>query len=388
MNHAHRRKSFWKRLVLLILIIAGVVFISFYTNRWWGPEPERKGYDEQLVIQPEMTIGEFGRKNEIPQELLVEIFEITQLSDTLKALDRSGFSVDQILVKTRTGLTEYSEENSKNPLRFTVHFIFYLLFLSMVFVLMRKMRISPKTRILLYVAGIVVFGFGFNSNPSPMGPMRDTIALFGNPVEIVHPRLFAILTFLVFVVLANKFICGWACQFGVLQDLIFRLNRNSADTKGLIRQYKIPFRISNSIRISFFVLASSASFLWAFNLIEAIDPFNIFNPENASIAGGIFMGILIMLSLFVYRPWCHLFCPFGLLGWLFEKISVYKINVSFDACTLCGKCAASCPSDAMKAIFENKNTKPDCFACGTCLNVCPEDAIRFDYIPTRKKSKS
>lgn len=233
MNKTQRRLNLRKSTVILALLIACVVFVSFYTNRWWGPEPERKGYEKQLNIQPEMTIGEFGRKNNIPQEVLIKVFEITRAQDFLERLEGSGLSISQILLITGIGITQYSEEHSKNPLRFTIHFIVFLEFISVVFVMIRKLRINPKIRVLLYLTGIVVFGFGFNSNPSPMGSMRDTIALLGNLIEILHPRLFAILPFLVFVVLANKLICVWACQFGVLQDLIFMLNRNSADSKGL-----------------------------------------------------------------------------------------------------------------------------------------------------------
>ena len=34
-----------------------------------------------------------------------------------------------------------------------------------------------------------------------------------------------------------------------------------------------------------------------------------------------FVGLILASSLFIYRPWCHFFCPFGLVGWLVEKIT-------------------------------------------------------------------
>ena len=100
-------------------------------------------------------------------------------------------------------------------------------------------------------------------------------------------------------------------------------------------------------------------------------------------AGALFVGVLLVAGLFIYRPWCHFFCPFGLVGWLVEKISRVKISVDYDTCIACRKCATACPSTVMAAILvRDKKTIPDCFACYTCRDVCPTDSIRFS---TRKR---
>jgi len=94
--------------------------------------------------------------------------------------------------------------------------------------------------------------------------------------------------------------------------------------------------------------------------------------------GMIFLGLIMVLSLFIYRPWCHLFCPFGLIGWLLEKVSIYKIQVNYRKCLACEECAKYCPSTAMEAILKRDKVIPDCFACGTCIEVCSAEAISFD----------
>ncbi|MBD3306899.1 hypothetical protein GF339_10735 [candidate division KSB3 bacterium] len=64
----------------------------------------------------------------------------------------------------------------------------------------------------------------------------------------------------------------------------------------------------------------------------------------------------------------------GLVGWLAEEISLYKINVDYDVCIAC----EACPSTVMNAILKQKQkTIPDCFACGNCLDVCPMNAVHF-----------
>jgi len=91
--------------------------------------------------------------------------------------------------------------------------------------------------------------------------------------------------------------------------------------------------------------------------------------------GGIFLASLLIASLFLYRPWCHLFCPFGLVGWLVEKISLFKINVDYKSCIGCLACEKACPSTVMGAILRRDRTIPDCFSCGTCIEVCPTGSI-------------
>jgi polyferredoxin len=189
------------------------------------------------------------------------------------------------------------------------------------------------------------------------------------------PRFIALAVFLFLVISVNKYICAWGCQLGTLQDFIFRLNRNKRDTKGIIKQYKVPFAISNSIRIGFFVLFTVVAFVWVFDIVEYIDPFKVFNPGVVNVAGWIFIGLILLASLFVYRPWCHFFCPFGLFGWLFERFSFIKIKVHYDDCIACDACSKACPSTVMDSILKRDRTIPDCFACGNCISVCPTNAV-------------
>jgi len=66
-----------------------------------------------------------------------------------------------------------------------------------------------------------------------------------------------------------------------------------------------------------------------------------------------------------------------LVGWLLEKISIFKISVDYETCIACEACANSCPSTVMGAILKQERSIPDCFACGTCMNVCPTDSIKL-----------
>ena len=163
-------------------------------------------------------------------------------------------------------------------------------------------------------------------------------------------------------------------------------NRNKKD-RSIIKQYKIPFFISNLTRIAFFVIIITVAFVWAFDIVEVIDPFKLFKPGMLNAIGWIFIGVMLFGSLFVYRPWCHLFCPFGLIGWLIEKISIFRVVVDYKKCIGCEKCAKTCPSTVMESILKRDKIIADCFSCGSCIEVCPSGAIEFNKGKRQKPPK-
>jgi len=315
---------------------------------------------------------------------LKKILDLKTKSDLQKPIESFGLSKEQIRTKVDKALTLEAEHESKNWIKIPVKFVTWFIFLGIVFRMMRKAKITVRTRKIFYLAAIILFGIVLGSDPSPMGTIKDALHLYGSKKVIFPPRMIALAIFLLIVFLANKFICSWGCQLGTLQDLIFRLNRNSKDTKGILRQFKIPFSVSNGLRISFITIFTILAFGWALDIIDPIDPFKVYKPAVLNSAGVTFSSVVLVASLFVYRPWCQLFCPFGLVGWLLEKISIFKINVDYETCIACEACSKACPATVMGAILKQNRTIPDCFACGTCINVCPTDSIRFE---AKKRNK-
>ncbi len=367
-----------KAVLYLILILSIIIWGSAVSSRLWAGKEEIQPDDITLTISEGMTVAEFGKKNGLDRKVLKNLFNLTSQDDLKKQVADFGINEDLLSKKVNQMQALQAEHESKNWFKIPLKGLLWIMFLFAVFNLIRRDRITSLNRKWIYMAAVVVFGVILGSDPSPMGTVKDAIVLLGSKGVIFPPRLIAFCIFLLMVILANKFICSWGCQLGTLQDFIFRLNRDREDRKGLFGQVKIPFIISNSIRILFFLVLTLVAFIWAGDIIGAIDPFKIFKPRVIGIAGGIFIGLVLVLSLFVYRPWCHLFCPFGLVGWMAEKISLFKIKVDYDKCISCRACSKACPSTVMEAILKQDRVIPDCFSCGTCMEICPEKAISFE----------
>jgi Pyruvate/2-oxoacid:ferredoxin oxidoreductase delta subunit len=373
MNEARKSTITFYLLALMALVVAG----SWLSMRLWGGKPEKVSLRERVVVQEGMTLGEFGRANDLTNAVLKEVFHLASKEDLQKKMTALQLRPDQLLAQVNRVLALQAEHESKNWGKILSKFILWFAFLTAMFLLIRKRRVTSRSRKWALLAGVVLFGIILGSDPSPMGTVKDAIVLLGKAGVIFPPRAIALGVFLVLVMLANKFICGWGCQFGTLQDLIFRLNRDSKDRKGLFRQFKLPFLLTHTVRILFFAALTTVAFAWGEDLVGLIDPFKIYSPANLTLAGGIFIGVVAVASLFVYRPWCHLFCPFGLVGWLVEKVSIFRIKVNYDTCTGCEACAKACPTTAMESILKREKALRDCFSCATCIETCPTRSIAF-----------
>jgi NosR/NirI family transcriptional regulator, nitrous oxide reductase regulator len=57
---------------------------------------------------------------------------------------------------------------------------------------------------------------------------------------------------------------------------------------------------------------------------------------------------LLLLGVFVGRPYCRFLCPYGALLKIGAKLAKWRVRVTPDFCTQCRLCEASCPFGAMR----------------------------------------
>lgn len=197
--------------------------------------------------------------------------------------------------------------------------------------------------------------------------------------------------------LMGRFVCGWLCPFGLVQDLLhkiplFKKRKNLPGDKYLrylkyvilvVFVFALPLLITGpgGYGSPWFckLICPSGSLLAGLPLVSM-------NKNLQEIVGFLFgwkIGILLLiviLSLKTYRPFCKYLCPLGAIYGLFNRFSLYRYEIDAEKCTKCGLCQKKCDMDVK--VYETPNS-PECIRCGKCIGVCPKNAIHTTF--TRKK---
>lgn len=253
-------------------------------------------------------------------------------------------------------------------------FVLWMVVAVVATILLRRRQITPKVRVAFLIGGTLVFGFAYGFlargglNPNPVFPVRNLLTAILVRHQLVLPIAVMLVVLLLMVWLSNKSICGWGCQLGLLQDLLHRAP---------FKKWKPPFWLSNGVRVIAFVALIAGLVVGGLDWIGIVDPFQLFQ-FNFSLGIGLFSAFVLVVSLFIYRPWCQFLCPFGLIGWLIEQMSLLRPRLNREACKKCMLCLKACPTQAMADFYAGKKIHADCFSCGACMAACPcHDALSW-----------
>ena len=193
----------------------------------------------------------------------------------------------------------------------------------------------------------------------------------------------------VFGTLLGRFVCGFLCPFGLVQDLLFKIPfvkkiRRLPGEKSL-RWLRFVFLGIFVILLPLFVIDITGlgepwfcKWICPVGTLEGGIPLVLLNNAMRGAAGFLFRWKLVILiitllsSIIIYRPFCRYVCPLGALYGLFNKISLYRIKIDSEKCVGCGLCQKTCKLDI--PVWKNPDSM-DCIRCGECKAVCPEKAI-------------
>ena len=196
----------------------------------------------------------------------------------------------------------------------------------------------------------------------------------------------------------GRFICGWLCPFGLVQDLLYRIpipapfkkldfqtkeSSRSSDTG--LGEIPDPRRLCGHSsahcrgyhRSRFPVVLQI--YLSKRNTRRRNPAFIRPNEPLRQAAGFLFqwkfaiLVFLLILSVLIYRPFCKYICPLGAVYSLFNPIALYRYQVRKDSCIKCGKCQKACGMDIR--VWETPNN-PECIRCGNCVKACPTGALQ------------
>ncbi|MBQ5571773.1 MAG: 4Fe-4S binding protein, partial [Bacteroidales bacterium] len=121
--------------------------------------------------------------------------------------------------------------------------------------------------------------------------------------------------------LGKQFYCMYVCPFGACQELVGKINPK--------HKLKISPKVAKWLRYLRYVLLVVLGALLCTSLdisIENFEPFSAFKFQFASLAVLILAGVMLVLSIFINRPWCTFLCPTGAFFSLFMKNTKGKEN--------------------------------------------------------------
>ena len=190
--------------------------------------------------------------------------------------------------------------------------------------------------------------------------------------------------------LLGRFVCGWLCPFGLVQDLLYKI-------PVFHKRKRLPFhsvlKYGKYAALFLFVGIGSLFLFGGFAKVPAFCkyicpsgtlfgavPLLAVNGSLRSQTGGLFFweGAVLLFFLFLsikcYRPFCQYLCPLGAIYGLFNRFSLVQIRWEKEQCISCAACERACPGALSK---EEISRSPECIRCGKCIGACPEKCLHF-----------
>lgn len=202
--------------------------------------------------------------------------------------------------------------------------------------------IKLRRRILLAwlsAASVAYFGFFRKGCVCPVGATQNiTLALFQPeyliPLVVILFFIIPIITTLLF----GRTFCAAVCPLGAVQDLV------------VFKPVSVPPWLAKPLGflpvlyLGFAVLfaATGSEFI-----ICRYDPFVSLFRLGGSFEILLLGAIFIVLGLFIPRPYCRFFCPYGLLLSWVSRLSKRHVTITPDECIQCKLCEKACPVDAI-----------------------------------------
>lgn len=216
----------------------------------------------------------------------------------------------------------------------------------------------------------------------PLGALQNALAESQNRVPYY---IFGIL--LLYGLLFGRWICGFLCPFGLIQELLHKIRtpklKKSPFTRILSHLKYVLLVVFVGILPLFYALRklplpAFCKYICPAGTLEGAVLLlaNKANTELYSMLGELFNWKFFLLILFLggsiilYRFFCRFFCPLGAIYGLFNRFSLLGIQLNQSNCIQCNRCLATCQMD-IRHVGDR-----ECIHCGDCLSVCPTGAIQ------------
>lgn len=219
----------------------------------------------------------------------------------------------------------------------------------------------------------------------PIGALQSLLGQRGFQIPFA-----ALGFFFLFGSLLGRFVCGWLCPFGLVQDLLHQI-------PVFKKKKRLPFhrvlKYGKYVVLVILVCLGSMILFGGYAKVPAFCkylcpsgtlfgaiPLLSANEALRGQAGTLFLwklGVLlaiVLLSIKVYRPFCQYLCPLGAIYGGFNRFSLVQIHWEEERCISCSACEKACP---VALSVGEISLSLECIRCGKCIDACPQKCLHF-----------
>jgi ferredoxin-type protein NapH len=172
--------------------------------------------------------------------------------------------------------------------------------------------------------------------------------------------------------LFGSLVCGWACPFGFLQDLVARIPIPKLCLPGWLGLTRYAVLAGLVILVPYYYGDDNPWFICRLcpaGALEAAVPYSIQQSiaNHAvywpSVNKQVILAVFVLSMLVLRRPWCTLLCPLGAIFGLCNYVSVVFLRFQPHRCNDCELCRDLCK---YRGPSERRGSDLRCIRCFEC----------------------
>lgn len=208
---------------------------------------------------------------------------------------------------------------------------------------------SRRNVLLLTIASLIWFGFWRQGCVCPIGATQNVALAIVDPTYVVPLTVVAFFLLpLVFTLFFGRTFCASVCPLGAMQELV------------AVRTRAVPRWLDHSLGLVAYLYLGAAVIFAATRMgfiICRYDPFIPFFRLGGNTDMLIFGSCILVIGLFVGRPYCRYLCPYGAVLRVLSCFSKWRLSIPPDTCINCQLCEDVCPYGAIHPPTLPQSTK-------------------------------